>query len=577
MRTLSAWLLLLIASSLLFAASAAGGEEPLHRVLLTSGDAEALAARLADEGYDVLYGSVTGTSLELIVSVEELERLLADGYALETTAVGRPFAEIQAERDRLDPESIPSGYSNVEGIIAQMTTAAATYPAICKLVDLTATYDAPTTYEGRHLYALKISDNVHQDEDEPSVMLVGNHHAREIVTPVIVLTAMQKLLTQYGTNPTITQIVDGQEIWLAPTWNPDGYNHVYYVDNWWRKNRRPVSGGTGIDQNRNYPFGWENSCSGSSTPSSETYKGPSPASEAETQTMLAWSRDQRFGKMIDYHSSGREVVHGYDCWAHPFDSYISNEAIALSQASGYGGAHRGPSGDGEHYQWQVAMMSCHAFLIETHTEFQPSYASALSEAELLWPGILWMLQRPVPLGGHVTDASSGAPLAAKVTLVGVAFGHGEEIRSAGTTGRYQAYVPNGTYTVRFEAEGYDPLTVSGVLVTSSGTQLDAVLTSPMAVADPAVASRLHLQVPAPFRAPGTLRWALPAEGRAALRLYDLRGAVVRTLFEGETGAGSHAAVWDGTDQQGRPVPAGSYYSRLTGAGETATHRVLLLR
>ncbi len=577
MRILNASLLLCLIASLL--AGPAVGEEPLRRVRLTAGDATALAETLEDQGYDVLRGTVTATSLELIVSVEEFDQLVAQNLVPELLEVGRPFVEIQAERQARDPESIPPGYPNVQGIIDQMATAAATYPAICQLVDLTVRYDMPTTYEGRHLYAVKISDNVAEEEDEPTFMLVGNHHAREIVTPILALTAMQNFLTQYGSNPTITQLVDGHEIWIAPTWNPDGYNHVYYVDNWWRKNRRPVSGGIGIDQNRNYPFGWDNACSGSSTPSSETYKGPSPASEAETQTLLAWSRAERFGKIIDYHSSGREVVRGYDCWTHPFDAHWQSEAIALSQAVGYGGDQRGPSGDGEHYEWQIAMMGAWAFLIETAYEFQPSYAEALQEAALVWPGTLWAMQRPVPLWGHVTDASTGEPLEAKVTLVGVGYGHGEEIWSGGPHGRYQANMPAGTYTVRFEAAGYEPLTVSGVVVTAGSSRLlDAALTNPMAVNEPIAAGpRLMLQAPAPFSAPGTLRWTLPAAGRTALRVYDLCGAVVRTLVDGELGAGSHEAIWDGTDERGRPLPAGSYFSRLTSAELAATRRILLLR
>jgi hypothetical protein len=579
MRLLSASLLLILATAILAGPTPAAAEEPLRRVRLASEDATSLAQLLEEEGFDVLRGTVTSGALELIVSVEELAELAAEGYALELLEVGRPFVEIQAEQGRLDPESIPVGYSNVEGIISQMTAAAAAYPAICQFVDLTEAYDMPATYEGRHLYAVKISDNVQQEEDEPAFMMVGCHHAREIVTPVLALTAMQKFLTQYGTDPTITQLVNSYEIWIAPLWNPDGYNHVYYVDNMWRKNRRPVTGGIGIDLNRNHIFGWDNACSGSTSPSSDTYKGPYPASESETQTMMTWSEDQRFAKILDYHSSGREVLHGYDCWSHPFDAYWQNEAIGLSQAAGYGGSHRGPSGDGEHYEWQVAMMSVYAFLMETHTDFQPSFASAQQEAELIWPGTLWLLQRPIPLWGHVTDAATGLPLEAQITLVGVAFGHGEAIHSGGSHGRYEVYMPAGTYTVRVEADGYDAVTMTGVVVTSgSSNHLEVALTNPAAVPVTALAGpRLVLAAQAPFHAPGTLRWALPAAGPASLRLYDVRGALVRTLIEGDLSAGSHQMVWDGTDEGGRPVPAGSYFSRLTAGEGTATRRLLLLR
>ncbi len=73
-----------------------------------------------------------------------------------------------------------------------MNAIAAAYPAIAQVVDLTETYDTPATIEGRHFYALKISDNVEREEDETAMMVVSNHHAREIVTPVIALDAMDE-------------------------------------------------------------------------------------------------------------------------------------------------------------------------------------------------------------------------------------------------------------------------------------------------------------------------------------------------------------------------------------------------
>src|SRR4029450_5810092 len=148
----------------------------------------------------------------------------------------------------------------------------------------------PATVEGRHLYALKISDNVAQDEDEPAMLIVSTHHAREISPPVIALMAADRLTSQYGSDAQITSAVNGHEIWIAPVWNPDGYNYVFTTDNMWRKNRRVLSGGVGVDINRNYPQGWSGPCPGSTSVTNETYKGPSAASEAERQTMMTWSQ-----------------------------------------------------------------------------------------------------------------------------------------------------------------------------------------------------------------------------------------------------------------------------------------------
>jgi carboxypeptidase T len=363
-------------------------------------------------------------------------------------------------------QAVPPGYSDLNGVLLRMQEIAAAHPEIAQYVDITDTYDAPPTVEGRHLFALKISDNVAADEDEPAMLIVATHHAREISTPEIALQAAGRLTAGYGTDARITAAVDGHEIWIAPVWNPDGYDFVFTAQNMWRKNRRPFASGTGVDQNRNYPQGWTASCAGSTSASSDTYKGPSAASEAETQTMMIWSQAERFAKVIDYHSSGREVLYGYRCLSHPFTSWMRQEAVNLSRASGYGGLVRLPSAEGEHPEWQFAKMGAYAFLIETHTQFQPSYASALNEAALVWPGILTVLERPIPVSGRVTDALTGAPIAARIDLVNVTFANGETNNSGGSFGGYHVFVPPGTYDIRFSASGYAPV-VRRVTVSST--------------------------------------------------------------------------------------------------------------
>jgi hypothetical protein len=250
----------------------------------------------------------------------------------------------------------------------------------------------------------------------------------------------------------------------------------------WRKNRRVFTDGVGVDQNRNYSQGWGTSCAGSTSTSSETYKGPSAASEAETQTMMVWSQRERFAKVIDYHSYGREVLYAYRCLSHPFRSWMQQEAAAISQASGYGGHTRLPSAEGEHPQWQFARMGALAFLIETHTEFQPSYDSAVSEAVLVWPGILAVLERPISISGHVTDSTTGAPVAARIDLLNVAFSNGESNASGGLYGSYHMFLPPGSYQVRFSAAGYDPA-VTSVDVTATASAATDIQLSP-ATTDP---------------------------------------------------------------------------------------------
>ncbi len=70
----------------------------------------------------------------------------------------------------------------------------------------------------------------------------------------------------------------------------------------------------------------------------------------------------------------------------------------------------------------------------------------------------------------------------------------------------------------------------------------------------------------PFRAATALEASLPAAGSARLRLFDVTGRLVRTLWSGPLPAGIHAFAWDGRTDGGSPVPAGIYFARLDAPG-----------
>lgn len=441
------------------------------RVKIESQNAQEIASLLSEIGYDILKNTISETKFELIVTPYEFEKLKSLGYTPIILEIGRPFKDIQAERIILGLD-VPPGYLDLCEIVDQMNSTADEYPDICKVYDITEKYDAPTTYEGRHIYAMKISDNVEEDEDEPNFLMVSCHHAREIVTPVIALYSIEQFTSEYGDDPSITSAVNDYEIWIAPVWNPDGYEYCYYVDNMWRKNCNPPNG---VDLNRNYPFGWNSGCSGSTDPYSETYKGTSPASEAETQTMIAFTYDRHFAKIIDYHSYGREVLYGYCCHSHPFSSFFQSEASQISTAAGYVGSIRAPSAEGEHYEWQIAVNGSYSNLMETHTQFQPSYTSAEAEAAQVFPSTIFILERPISVSGHVTDSVTGAPIKSEITFEGITFPNDEEFNSEPDFGRYHLFLPAGTYEIKYEADYYYGETKDVTVTSDSAKVLDVEL------------------------------------------------------------------------------------------------------
>jgi len=80
---------------------------------------------------------------------------------------------------------------------------------------------------------------------------------------------------------------------------------------------------------------------------------------------------------------------------------------------------------------------------------------------------------------------------------------------------------------------------------------------------PAVLRAPH---PNPFNPATRVAWALTAPGAVRLVLYDARGRRVRALAEGPRQAGEYEATWNGTDDTGRRVAAGTYLLRLTWRG-----------
>jgi len=161
---------------------------------------------------------------------------------------------------------------------------------------ITDLYSLGTTYESRDIWCLEITDNPGVDEGEPGVFLMGLHHAREWPTVEICLNLADELTSNYGSDPDITDLVDNRRIWLITCLNPDGYYYCHDLGNDWRKNRRPVPGGIGIDLNRNYagssdgnPWGsWGSVGTGAITnnPGDSLYCGPSPFSEVDLMILI---------------------------------------------------------------------------------------------------------------------------------------------------------------------------------------------------------------------------------------------------------------------------------------------------
>ncbi|HOF61892.1 MAG TPA: FlgD immunoglobulin-like domain containing protein [Candidatus Latescibacteria bacterium] len=111
------------------------------------------------------------------------------------------------------------------------------------------------------------------------------------------------------------------------------------------------------------------------------------------------------------------------------------------------------------------------------------------------------------------------------------------------------------------------------------TQAWIVQVQPVSVEEVAAVAPFALfqNAPNPFNPSTTIRFSLPDAGYVKLAVYDVTGALVRTLVEGPVETGIHEAVWDGKNTLGAEVASGMYVYRLTGGCGVLTRRMTLLR
>jgi len=83
--------------------------------------------------------------------------------------------------------------------------------------------------------------------------------------------------------------------------------------------------------------------------------------------------------------------------------------------------------------------------------------------------------------------------------------------------------------------------------------------------------------PNPFNPETTIGFGTDRSGAATLRVFNARGALVRTVFDGWLPAGLHEARWDGRNDQGTTTASGIYLYELTAEGKRLSRKMSLLK
>ncbi len=445
------------------------------------------ALLMSQRGYDIA-GYNPNEYIDLLLLPNEKAKLLAEGYQFENL-VGESGIRYRAE----------SCYYTYQKMVEELRYLSATYPDICQLDSFGGTWGKEYgqdslwgKYEGydHTIWAIKISDNVSQEEDEPNYAIFGGHHARELISTSVTMYQINKLVKEYATDPTIKELVDNRQIWYMPMVNPDGYTRAMeeYKKGYsprWRKNirdnnkNRKIDEGfmgiicpDGVDPNRNYGYKWG---SAEKDPQKATYQGEKAFSEPETQAVKKLLDSRHFVGGISYHSYSELVIfpYGYAAGAIAPDFDAMNElAIAMAKtipAEKQPSGHYKPSpitdlypasGGTDDYAYGVG--GTLFYTVELATKFAPEEHKVEKICSDNQKALELLLTRDThaTIRGVVTDSLTGKPIRAKVEVleidekIGKSASERADYVSDITFGRYYRLLPKGEYTLRVSAENY---------------------------------------------------------------------------------------------------------------------------
>lgn len=466
--------------------------------------------------------------------------------------------------------TIDQRYHTFNEVAHELDSIALHYPQITLLDTI-----GYSTTDSMPIFAMKISDNVEVNEDEPEILYVALHHAEELLGLEVCMYMIDELVTNYQLDSTITYWVDEREIWFVPLLNPEGHDVVMQgIDTTWRKNKRDNNNNgifdldyDGVDLNRNYDFHW--TLGGSTDPSSEYYRGPYPWSEKEVCALRELCLSHNFSFCNTYHSARTglgEVIYypwraaGYYSPDYPFIRQVADsmsKLIVNEVGNGHYVALPGSGVDGRARNWIYGICGTFCYCVEIcTTTIVPGWmVDDICLRNSI--GSYYLLNRVNSSGitGCIYDSLTGEPLQAEVVINGYYDPTLPPRMSDPTYGRFLRILGYGTYDIEIHKNGYQSFHLSGVVV-EPGEMLELNVHLKKKEANSMIpADTPNLMIfPNPTRNVMTICVANP-DKFSSVKIYDISGRVLKE-FENPS---SNTLIWLGKDNMDRDLANGVYY------------------
>lgn len=425
------------------------------------------------EIYFVLKGAAGQTSeLTKIISIDNIKD--GDVYAYASV---KEFEQLKAQFDypfiqlpkpsEIDVQPMTDNsrqvldwnyYPTYTAYLQLMQDFATNFPEICKIDTI------GLSVEGRLLLAARISDNVGIEEDEPEFLYTSSIHGDETTGYVLMLHLIDYLLTNYGVDDRLTNIVNNMDIWINPLANPDG---TYASGN------NSVNGATRynanfVDMNRNYP---------------DPQDGPHPDGnewQVETIAFMQFAESRDFVISANFHGGAEVANYPWDTWSRltaddNWWQYVARQyADTVHENAPFGYMNYLNNGITNGYAWyEVAggrqdymnyFQQCREMTLEISDIKLLPANQLINHWNYNYRSLLNYLEQGLyGLRGIITDTITGEPIHAQVFISG----HDADssmVFSSLPIGNYHRLLKSGTYNITYFADGYLPKTRKNVVV-----------------------------------------------------------------------------------------------------------------
>lgn len=338
--------------------------------------------------------------------------------------------------------------------LEMMQSFADSFPNICKLHRL------GTLSSGREILIIQISDNINKEENEPSFLYTSSMHGNELTGYVITLRLIDHLLTNYGIDTRLTNLINEIDIWINPLANPDGayaggnqdvWSATRYNANW-------------VDLNRNYP---------------DPEDGPHPDSnpwQEETIIFMGLADTVDFNLSSNIHTGVELVNYPWDTWStlcadDDWWRHVSREYADSCQLNGSSGYFDGQNNgitngndwyevDGGRQDYMNYFKLCREFTLEISNDKIPSPTQLTYFWNANYPSLINYMEGSLHgIRGIVTDSISGLPIKCRIEIIGHDI-DSSHVYSSLPIGNYHRYLYQGNYNITFSKSGYYSKTIN---------------------------------------------------------------------------------------------------------------------